>query len=713
MARVRMVCGLAALIVLALSIRPGAAESLAVSCDRHLVPLGPVVGVGCWHRLPHGWRAPAPVTLDGLKLAGGGPVTIDASARTVRTAGPARWLIGPVQVLRAPFLLHVGHPLAFRASGALRGLPFSGIATLAFARVNGGTATLAATLGLPSFAGGALGEVKLRVSRLRGFSVRDVHVAVGSLPLGRILFKQLDFRFGAGVWAATAAVRLPAFAASAPTLLGRIEIANGSLHRIGLAGSGLQIPLGEGFILTKAGLDLGLGPLVIQGSGTANWGPSLAGRGALEVDGNLQYVAQPERWEAKGAVTLPWNLAGVAPKLDAGLEVQAGRAIVFNSNLDMTAHGFGLTGSLTGFASSRAFNVEGSSKLKLPLFSLSGQTLMSSRGMSACGAASFFFHHTRFGFGYTWGGSLDVMGSSCDVGHFRVAVSPRRRLLVSAPTTFELASPAEFAVFKAMGGDFTVTGPTGVFSSSPDRDTPQAFAFHDPTDKTAYLAIQTTVGDGFYTLTPNGGATLTDVTVANGLVTHAGTGDVTAGVVQNGSTFELQYGIDASQFQPGETVSFYEGQSPDDPGANPIVENTTSGGTQQFTPEPLGATARFVFAVVSIDGRPRETFPVAQFSYQPAAPPTATVAIGADPAGGGYVVQFLKPQRVALWQVTVAANGQPETYQELPGGSTASVTIPVTVAQPATVNVVPVDSFGRLGPTFVCSTAKLGTCPAG
>jgi hypothetical protein len=707
MDRVRRVCGLSALVAVALSLGAGSAQSRPAACAAHHVFLGPIYAQGCWQHTGRGWRAPEPVTLDGLRLAGGGPVTVDTTARTIRSAGSTRWLVGPVQVIHAPFLVHAGRPLSFRASGALKGLPFSGSATLAFTRAGGGTATIALSVSLPAFAGGAIGETTLRVSRTHAFSVQSLHVGVGSLPLGRILFKQLDFRFGGGVWAATAAVRLPAFAASAPTLTGRIEIANGSLHSIALTGDGLQIPLGTGFTLTKAGFDLGLGPLVIQGSGSAVYGPPIAGKGPLEVDGDLQYTAQPERWEATGAVTLPWTLAGAAPKLDAGLEVRAGRAISFTSDLDMTVHGMGLTGNLQGFASAKAFNVEGDGALALPVFKLSGQALVSSKGMSACGTVSLLLLHKRLGFGYTWGGSLDILGSSCDVGRFRATVSPLRRVAASGPTQIELASPAQFAVFKASGGDFTVSGPTGVFSSSPDRDTEEAFAFHDPTDGTAYLAIPTEAADSFYTVTPNDGATLTGVTVANGLVTHAGTGDVTAGVTGSGQTFTLDYGIDQSQFQAGETVSFYEGQSADDPGANPIVEDVTTSGTQAFQPEPLGDTTRYVFAVVSIDGRPRETFPVAQFDYQPVGPPSAVVAVRAP-----TTIAFFKPQHVDLWQVTTVGADKSETYVELPG-TAAGYTLPAAVAQPATVTVTPVDAFGRLGPTSTCQTDRVGVCPSG
>jgi hypothetical protein len=312
----------------------------------------------------------------------------------------------------------------------------------------------------------------------------------------------------------------------------------------------------------------------------------------------------------------------------------------------------------------------------------------------------FLFLKKKLGFGYTWNGALDLMGSSCDVGRFRVPLM-MRTALSAATTPLTFSSPAEFAVFEAQGGDFTVTGPTGTFSSTPDRDGTDAFAFHDTTTNTAYLAIPTLPGTATYTLTPFAGATLGAVTVANGLQTHEGTSDVTAGVTGTGQNRTLVYGIDTSQFEPGETVSFYEGQSDALAGAAPIVEDVTTSGVATFTPEPLGSTSRFVFAVVSIDGRPREMYEVAAFEASPLAPPSATVFVRAG------AVTIGKPQRVAGWEVLTTAADGTKDWQELAGDVT---TLPLA-AGVATVALTPVDLFGRSGPTYLCDTAKPGSCP--
>jgi hypothetical protein len=705
MAGLRVVCGLLALGLGVVSLQASVAQSRTNRCVR-VVHVGPVSATGCWRRAGGVWTARAPVTLNGLKLTGGGSFTADSRAGTITSSSSARWLIGTVQFRRAPFAWQRTTPLRFPAIGALRGLPFSGTETLSFNRSDGGTARLAAKLAIPGAAGGVNGDAMLTVTRRHPFNVQSVKVHVGQLPLGRLFFDHLDFRYARSLWVADAEIRLPAFTSSPKTLAGHLEIANGSLRRIAVTGDGLSIPLGEGFVLTKAGFDLGLGPLVIQGSGAAVYGPPIGGRGALEIDGLLQYSSLPERWQATGTVSLPWGLPGTKPTATVGLEIHPGRAMIFTSHLDLSVHGMGLTGELNGFASGKAFNAEGTADLKLPVFKLNGTALVSSKAVAACGAVHFLFLKKKLGFGYTWNGALDIMGSSCDVGRFRVPMLMRSPLSFAA-TPIGLSSPAGFAVFSAQGGDFAVSGPTGTFQSTPERDGDDAFAFHDTTTNTTYLAIKTNTTEATYTVTPLAGATLAAVTVANGLLTHKGTGDVTAGVTGSGPSRTLVYGLDAPQFQPGETVSFYQGQSDTVAGATPIVEDVTSTGTADFTPEPLGQTSRFVFAVVSIDGKPREAYQVASFSASPVLAPSASVVLRAS-GSGGFLVSIGRPQRVATWRVLSTTADGTKTWQEVPG-TTQTIDVPAAIA---TIALTPVDQFGRDGPTYVCDTAKDGSCPA-
>jgi hypothetical protein len=383
----------------------GTAAARSAPCSARVIQIGAVNAVACWQHTGSRWRAAAPVQLNGLKLAGAGTVTLDPRAGTITSSGRARWLLGTVQFRQAPLALRANKPLSFAATGAVHGLGFTGAATLKFARADGGTAVLTTKLDIPGVSGDVSGDAVLTVSRRHGFDVRKLHVRVDELPLGRLLFKGLDLRYAGNRWSADAAVRLPAFTGSAVTLAGHLEIANRQIRNIGVTGSGLSIPLGEGFVLTKAGLDLGLGPLVIQGSGSATYGPPIAGSGPLVIDGKLQYSSVPERWEATGKVSLPWGIPGVKPSTTVGLEVDPGRAMTFTGDLDLSVHGWGLKGHLDGFASRKAFNAEGTSTLNLSALRLGGTALVSAKGMAACGKIKLLFLGKKLGFGYTWGGS--------------------------------------------------------------------------------------------------------------------------------------------------------------------------------------------------------------------------------------------------------------------------------------------------------------------
>ena len=186
-----------------------------------------------------------PVTLDGLKLTGGGTATADTTAGTIVSSRSVRWSIGRVQIRRARFAWTWTKQLAFAARGGVRGLDFSGNGVLRFTGANGGTATFRATVVLKALAGTTVsGDAVLTVGRKRAFDVRKVHVRVGELALERLLLRKLDFRYSNSAWSAGATVRLPAFTIANATVGGHIEVANGRVRDIRIKASGLESPTG-------------------------------------------------------------------------------------------------------------------------------------------------------------------------------------------------------------------------------------------------------------------------------------------------------------------------------------------------------------------------------------------------------------------------------------------------------------------------------------
>ena len=662
-----------------------------------------------------------PVMLDGLKLSGGGTATADTKAGTIASSRSVRWSMGRVQIRRARFSWKRNAPLAFAATGGVRGLTFGGNGVLRFTGANGGTATFRAKVAFRALADTKVsGDAVLTVGRRRAFDVRKVHVRVTELALERLAFKKLDFRYANSAWSADASVRLPAFTITQATVDGHIGIVSGRVHDIRIEGSGLRVPLGAGLVLIKAGLSLNFRPVVVKGTAAATYGPAVAGVAPLRIDGLLQYRSEPQHWDANGAVTLPWGLPGVKPKVTVALGLDPGRSMTFKGHLDLTVHGFGITGDLQGFASPSAFNVEGQATLALTPLNLKGEGLISSRGMSACGRVklkAFGFGvgvGPRLGFGYAWGGGFHFIHSSCDVGPFRVVQSFRAAPFAAA-TNVVTSSPAQFAVFALQGqGDFRVTGPTGTFTSVGDRDTVDSFALHDASDNTVYLAIPVLNTPSVYAVTTLAGGAVTAVNVASGVESLAG--DVTGSVSGTGRDLTLTYNIDTAALQPGESISFYEGQSSELPGANPIVENVTANGVAQFTPEATGDTTRTVRAVVFDNGIPREQFFIASFTTVVVPPPTAFVFIrtGANPPGG-WGIFLEKPLGVALWEIATSTDDGRHDFVELPA-QTASYSVAQGTATHVTARVTPVDQYGREGPTYVCDSPPVtgsATCLPG
>ncbi len=668
--------------------------------------------VGCWRPTGGAWVTAPPVRVNGMTLAGGKGVVVDERRGTITSRGRVRWLLGAVQVRNAPFAWKRGARLTVPLGGALRGLAFQGDGTIAFTPAKGGTTRLATAVRIPLVAGGLSGAVTLTVSRKAGLDLTQLHVMVPQAPLSRLVFQQLDFRYDqqGARWFGTGKVTLPAFTPAGVTISGHVGVANGKLVDVGAGLDGVQIPLADGFFLTGAAFSAGLDPFGLAGRASVTFGPPLGSGAALKLEGRGSYVGQPESWTASGTLTLPW-LPQFAPKVDGTVTLRAGRAVVFDAGVDLTIHGWGLSSDLQGFVSKRAFNAEGDASLSIPGPDLHGSGLFSSKGMAACGKI-FFGPHV--GFGYSWGGALDFMHSSCDIGPWRVnQVMPMSLARAAAPAPITVGSGEPFEVFAARGSDFTVTGPAGAISSTPDRNGPDAFVTHDTTDGWAYVVVPVPPA-GVYTLAAMGTGTIAEANAADGLTDPTIAGTVTG----TGDKRTLQYGIGG--LVPGETVSLYQGQSSTAAGAEPIAEDLagdssgSNAASVQFTPEALGQSTRYIYAVVSIDGRPREQALVTSFDSQETPPPASLVRISRDPADTEWIVNYAESGNVAEWQAIVSTGNSPRitrTAATLPSVPPFQTAFPTKSGTHLTVRMTPYDAFGRAGTPVLCDSASPGLCP--
>jgi hypothetical protein len=654
-----------------------------------------------------------PVWLDGLRFSGSGSFVENQTTGTYSSTKAVRWLLGPVQIRHAPFAWKVHTPpLHFNASGTLRGLSFGGDAKLSFGGFDGGTATLVATFKLPRVAGVRVsGNGSLRVSTQHPFKVQQVHVAVASLPLARFVFKNLEFGFANGIWSAGADVDFPTFDLQKHTLGATVQIENGALRDLQLRASSLDIQLGEGLFLTQVDGGMNFASATIGASAHATYGPPIAGHGVLQLVGSVIYESgSPSRWTASGDVALPFPSG---PTISARLDLEPGHAMAFSGHAALTFAGFGATGDLRGFAGTKAFNIEGDGSVQVFGHGLGGTALLSSKGMSACGKINLLIRSIKLGFGYPWGGTPHIIGSSCDVGKFRVVTAPAPLRAFGTAVAITPASSAVFAVFAAKGGDFGVLDSAGhTYVSTGETDTPVQFSTHDPSTGMTYLAIPVLPGIS-YSVTPLLGNTITDVSYANGLPTPT----VTGRVVGTGPASQLVYTISGMPEDEDETVSFYQGIATDIPGAEPIVEDVTASGTSPpFTPEPIGPPTRSVFAVVSVGGVPRETLPVTTFTASSYALPTGTVTMQPilrtnGVGGAAYQVNLTPDANTAAWEILLQGDDGRAVYTDPPADGKPYQFLTGT-AKRVTVTVQAIDKFTRTGSTYICDTAKPGPCPS-
>jgi hypothetical protein len=668
---------------------------------------------GCWIGVGAVWRSNGPVVVDGLRLRGY-PIEVDQTHDTIRSQGPMRWSLGRVVLGRAPFGWSPGQLLTINPSGQLRGLSFLGAATVTFSPRLGGSVAIRARVSLPLFAGGITADVVLRASRFQTFKIHAVKITVPQARLGRLGFQEVSLaysrpRAGVNRWAGHAQLSLPIFRAPpARTIEAAVRLENRVLKRIAVTLKNLDLDLGEGFFLDDIGIAVVPKPLAVGGDVVASFGPGEAR--LLNVHGKLIYSRTPERWIASGTVALAHNLIALfKPKLaGAQVTVNPGRSIKVTGKTGLTVHGWGLRAGMSGFVSTDAFNFEGSAKLSLPGPDLHGNALLSSSGLAACLGINLLFHSVHIGFGYRWGGSLNFMHSSCDVGPWRTVVNPLadRRMQTRTQQTIFLPEPQRFEVFAATGGNIRVTTPTGVvYTTTRDTNTSTMFVTHDLATGTAYLIIPEPVA-GNYAIEP-----LTTRPVVVRASNPIPEPIISAAISGTGTTRTLDYSVDLLGV-PAETIEFFESTSASIIGATPVIKvDTSSAGSVEFAPEPLGPLARYIWAVVSVDGVIREAEVVAKFSFGPVPPlpaPFATITTTTASA----TITWKEPAIAAAWELVLDQSDGSRTLQTL-RGKTQRIQIPNKTGSKQwsiRAQLTPIDRWGRPGGSVLCDSAQGTSC---
>ena len=282
----------------------------------------------------------------------------------------------------------------------------------------------------------------------------------------------------------------PAVGVYAGVQNGQYSYADGQVTHLGNS-----VPIAGGVYLDNVALAVCVTPppFVFKGAAGINIGPSTNGVAPVTLNGSLQYTdSRPWVLEARGNLQVFGNQVA-----DDFFRYRSDNMIDFGFNLNLDFKVASIEGHLLGWIEARTplrFNVDGSGKVcVLSVACLSGEVTASSVGLAGCitilegdiweaakdsdwvwyapWRVHWVLRHWRVrgGAGVRWGGAVNVMGDSCDVGPYRAARSAR--VSAAGVSTVKVASGETALVLKAHGASqapgVELTAPDGTTYSSP------------------------------------------------------------------------------------------------------------------------------------------------------------------------------------------------------------------------------------------------------
>jgi hypothetical protein len=594
-----------------------------------------------------------PVNLNGLDLVpNAGVVTIDTgSGQEAISADDATVRIGNFPVFSGPIPatslagsfdldtdksakiggvdLDVG--IELKASGT-DGLTISGIVTLP---PKLGKAVVAMTAELNSADG--LKSV--------GLSAKDFFIPISKTKIGLKDFS-LSYDLSTNTWTGGATIGLPT--PSGAEVAGMITITDGKVTQFSAEADGLNRPLGpDGVFLQSIGAAVVVEPPPPSITGTASItaGPMVKGVSALSIDGSLGYIfSTPGQFKVTGSLKLLKGTSFGTKLVNGALDYYTDGHITASGSASVTLgkvvkFDAGLDGWVNGTA---AFSLSGSSHATVGALTISGEGVMSTAGIAACGRP-FGSAGPSVGFGYLWGGSVHVMASSCELGPYALQPQVMFRPDGGGPAAVGLSLPGGLPVasFKITGNNKTapagtLTDPNGdTLAIDPAQQgfvtstTPEYGVGVDAARGVDYVVIDAPTG-GAWTFTPSPGSSVTSVSSASGLPKPS----LSARVSGTGLHRKLSWKI---AHLPGQKVTFVEEGTGVD---HVLASNEPAGsGRKSFTPADGPAGRRLIDAVVTQNGLTRQTVKVASYT----APATASIRVTVRKSGRGRGVIKVTP----------------------------------------------------------------------
>ena len=455
---------------------------------------------------------------------------------------------------------------------------------------------------MPSAFGGVTADAGFYVKDGDGLILDSLNIEAKRLQVKRILtikdFK-LSYKRSGDEWSGALKVEMPSPAA--PKVAGSARFVSGRFRSLTVDVSGINRPLAAGIFLQSVGFGVDLSPFTLDGRMALSAGPKVAGKTAVGVSGQMRY--RSGMYRLTGDVTL------VKAKLSSAyLEYRTPSRIALGGRLDWTIRGYGFTARTAGWVDGRrAFNLEGSGRISAPGPDVSGEGLISHKGLAACGRG---FAGIKVGFRYGWGDRLPRPG--CDLGPMRATGSARVSQAGGRSVTLPAGLPQALIAVKGEGAApvIRVTGPDGksvdVAVSGDDAvTTSNMLAFRRDDDATTYVFLGHPRAGRWTIEALPGSARITGVQSAHGLPDPR----VAARVTRSGRSARLAWTL---RTIPGQSVQFVEEAS----NVRRVITTTNAArGAKRFRPAP-GVRRRMIVAYVEQDGVPRQRIPLRRFAVK-------------------------------------------------------------------------------------------------
>ena len=454
-------------------------------CKASIKVGGVTLRAGCLRKSEGVWRANSRVQVNGLLVDTSGVIAINPRKLQLSASAPVKVSAGTVVLYRGGLTLKLAGSFKFDAEAGvkLKRFPIKGKIKGTFAN---GKITFDVSVGMPSAFGGVTADAGFYVKDGVGLILDSLNIEAKQLQVKRILtvkdFK-LSYKRSGDEWSGGLKVEMPS--PSAPKVSGSARFVGGRFRSLTVDVSGINRPLAAGIFLQSVGFGVDLSPFTLDGRMALSAGPKVLGKTAVGVSGQMRY--RSGMYRLTGDVTL------VKAKLSSAyLEYRTPSRVSLGGRLDWTIRGYGFTARTDGWVDGkRAFNLEGRGSISAPGPNVSGEGLISHKGLAACGRG---FAGIKVGFRYGWGDRLPRPG--CDLGPMRASGSARVSQAGGRSVTLPAGLPQALIAVKGEGAApvIRVTGPDGksvdVAVSGDDAvTTSNMLAFRRDDDATTYVFL--------------------------------------------------------------------------------------------------------------------------------------------------------------------------------------------------------------------------------